>query len=68
MVCNFDIFKMDPFGNALWRGSVTNLADAQTSIATLSISVPGEYLIFNQKTRQKIVVDLAAAQSELLAT
>lgn len=64
-VCDFDIFKIDPIGNVLWRGSAENFVAAQTRVATLFVMVPGEYLIFNQKTRQRVVVDLAAAQPQL---
>lgn len=67
MVFNFDIFKIDPIGNVLWRESAENFVAAQTQVAKLSMVAPGEYMIFNQKTQQKIVIDLAAAQPELLA-
>ena len=67
MVCNFDIFKIDPVGNVLWRDSAENLVAAQTRVVTLSVVVPGEYLIFNQKTQQRVLMDLAAAQPRLLA-
>jgi hypothetical protein len=65
---NFDIFKIDPVGNVLWRDSVASFTAARTRVAGLSILVPGEYLIFNQKTQQKVVIELAAAQPQSIAT
>lgn len=65
---NFDIFKIDPVGNVLWRDSFANFTAARTRVARLSMVVPGEYLIFNQKTQQKVVIELAAAQPESVAT
>jgi hypothetical protein len=68
MVCNFDIFKIDRIGNVLWRDSAENFVAAQTRVATLSVVVPGEYLIFNQTTQKRVVIDLGLTQPELLAT
>ena len=52
---NFDIFKIGPIGNALWRDSGANSTAAKSRVAKLSMVVPGEYLN-------------AAAQPELVAT
>jgi hypothetical protein len=56
MVPSFDIFKIDLIGVVLWRDAAESLAAARESIEKLATSSPGEYLIFDQKTGQRVLV------------
>jgi len=51
-----DIFKTDLDGSVLWRGAVENVEAAKARIQMLAISSPGEYLILDQKTGQRVLV------------
>ena len=51
-----DIFKTDPDGSVLWRGAVETVEAAKARIQKLALSSPGEYLILNQKTGQRVLV------------
>jgi hypothetical protein len=56
MVPSFDIFKIDLIGVVLWRDTAESLAAARESIEKLATYSPGEYLIFDQKTGQRVLV------------
>ena len=58
MVPSFDIFKIDLTGDVLWRDAAESLVSARVSIEKLATSSPGEYLIFDQKTGQRVLVTL----------
>jgi hypothetical protein len=64
MVPSFDIFKIDLIGDALWRDAAESLAAARVSIEKLATSSPGEYLIFDQKTGQRVLVTLAGVSAK----
>jgi hypothetical protein len=55
-----DIFKTDSDGSILWRGAVETFVAARARIHTLALSSPGEYLIFDQYTGQRILVAMPA--------
>jgi hypothetical protein len=56
-----DIFKTDSDGSVLWRGAVETFVAAKARIHTLALSSPGEYLIFDQYTGQRILVMMPAS-------
>lgn len=58
MVPSLDIFKIDPGGRVLLRGSVASLVAAKARIHKLALSSPGEYLIHDQNTGQNLLVML----------
>ena len=62
MVPFFDIFKVHSIGDVLWRDAVESLV--RVSIETLTTSSPGEYVIFDQKTGQKIFVTLPGVSAK----
>ena len=64
MVPSFDIFKIDSIGNVLWRNAAESLAAARVSIETVARSSPGEYLIFDQKTGQMVLVTLPGVSAK----
>jgi hypothetical protein len=56
MVPSLDIFKIDPYGSVLWRGAVESVEAARACIQKLALSSPGEYLILNQDTGNRVHV------------
>jgi hypothetical protein len=55
MLPTFDIFKVESDGHR-WMETAQNLARAQARVKVLAASSPGEYLILNQKTGEKISI------------
>jgi hypothetical protein len=64
MVPSFDIFKIHSIGDVLWRDAVESLVGISVSIEKLTTSSSGEYLIFDQKTGQKIFVTLPGVSAK----
>ena len=64
MVPSFDIFKIHSIGDVLWRDAVESLVGVKVSIEKLTTSSPGEYVIFDQKTGQKIFVTLPGVSAK----
>ena len=57
MVSQFDVFVSEPGGQVMWQGAVATMKDAEAMIKKLALASPDrEYVIFNLKTGQKIVV------------
>lgn len=57
MTQQFDIFRREPNGGILWRGTASSVEEARSAIATMGASVPGTYLIVNLQTRMQVTVD-----------
>jgi len=55
MTAPFDIFLAESNGSVCWIGSAETLADAKARIQANS---PGEYLVVNQQTGNRIVLKL----------
>ena len=53
-----DIFKTDSDGSVLWRGAAEDFVAAKRRIEKLALSSPGEYLILDQDTGQRVLVML----------
>jgi hypothetical protein len=51
-----DIFIKNENGTYVWKASVGSLQAANQMVEQLATASPGEYLIFNQETNDKIVV------------
>jgi hypothetical protein len=51
-----DIFKTASDGGVLWRGAVASIEAAKARIQKLALSSPGEYLILDQNTGQRVLV------------
>ena len=58
---SLDIFKEDLGGNPIWVDAVGDLENARRRVSQLVSVFPGEYFIFDQRTRQ-IVVRLRSDQ------
>jgi hypothetical protein len=56
MTPGFDIFQTEPGGQVLWRGTAPTLEEARARIQELSVSSPGDYLILNPNTGDKIIL------------
>jgi len=59
MLPALDIFKIDPGGRVLWCGAVASFVAAKARIRMLalnSLSSPGEYLILDLHTAQRVVM------------
>ena len=57
MTQQFDIFRQEPNGGILWRGTASSIEEARSAIAKMGASVPGSYLIVNLQTRMQVTVD-----------
>jgi hypothetical protein len=52
---SLDIFKEVLGGNPVWVDAVGDLENARRRVNQLASVVPGEYFIFDQRTRQILV-------------
>jgi hypothetical protein len=57
MLHSLDIFKIDPHRGVLWRGAVKSFVAAKVRIQMLALSSPGEYLILDEDTGERILVN-----------
>jgi len=57
----YDILKKDALGNPIWVEAVEDLPKATVRIEELALRSPGEYIVFNQRTKQ-IVTALGGSQ------
>jgi hypothetical protein len=53
-----DIFKLEPDGSLVWKGTATDLGSAELNVKVLATDSPGEYVVYSQQTRHKVVVKL----------
>lgn len=60
---SLDIFKEDLRGNPVWVDAVGDLENARLRVSQLASAIPGEYFVFDQRTRQ-IVVRLGSNRIE----
>jgi hypothetical protein len=60
---DIDIFKMEKEG-PLWRGSANTLEDANERIQQLGKIEPGEYLIANHRTGERLQIRAGKAEAE----
>jgi 3-deoxy-D-manno-octulosonic-acid transferase len=51
-----DVFIKMENGTYIWKASVGSLQAAKSMVEQLANRSPGEYMIFNQATNEKIVV------------
>ena len=49
-----DIFKEEG-GNPVWVAAVGDLENARRRVSQLASVIPGEYFVFDQRTRQTVV-------------
>ena len=61
MKAPYDILRKDALGTPIWVEAVENLEQAATRIRELADRLPGEYIVFSQKTSQFVTWDFSAA-------
>ena len=64
MNADVDIFKSDRRG-VLWVGVASDLESAKAHIQALGKSQPGEYLIMDQRTGDKIAVSTSDSPKDI---
>ena len=52
----FDVFQKEPGGSVLWRAAAATMAEATAHIQKLAMEAPGEYVILDMRTGNKMVV------------
>jgi hypothetical protein len=52
----FDIFKLDPDGNAHWVEAAQDLEAAKVRVSSLAQVFPGEYAIVDNATGEKLLI------------
>jgi hypothetical protein len=57
MTVLFDVFQKEPSGSVLWRGAAATLEEATAHVQKFAMSAPGEYVILNVRTGNKLVVN-----------
>ena len=60
---SLDIFKKDVRGNPIWIDAVEDLDVARFRLSQLASVLPGEYFVFDQRTR-RIVVSVPSLSSD----
>ncbi|HEY1470977.1 MAG TPA: hypothetical protein VGF61_18200 [Candidatus Acidoferrum sp.] len=60
----FDIFQVED-GGVLWLGSADTIEDAKEQVRQMAARAPGKYLLFDQKTGTKLVIELHSAGDDL---
>ena len=60
----FDIFQTEAGGAALWCGTAGTLEEAETRIGELAAVSPGEYVILNRCTGDRVIVQSHGVDGE----
>jgi hypothetical protein len=60
---SLDIFRKDAHGSPIWIDAVQDLADARHRLSQLALVLPGEYFVFDHRTRS--IVTSICGQIEL---
>lgn len=57
MVPHFDIFQIQKDGSLRWCEAADTLQAARARVTELAQSFPGQYIIFNQQTAERLIID-----------
>ena len=60
---SLDIFRRDGHGSPIWIDAVQDLDDARHRLSQLALALPGEYFVFDHRTRS--IVTSISGQIEL---
>jgi hypothetical protein len=60
----FDIFQLEDSG-VLWIGSAATVEDAKEHLRQIAARAPGKYLLFDQKTGTKLVIELPGSGGDM---
>jgi hypothetical protein len=65
MLDPFDIFKLEQNGSVRWLRAIADLERAKTYVVKiLVIAAPADYLILNQRTGERIIIQAATQQRD----
>jgi hypothetical protein len=56
MIPPLDIFKLEPDGQLVWKGTAEDLGTAKLNVKVLATNSPGDYVIYSQQTGDKTIV------------
>jgi hypothetical protein len=56
LIHSFDIFKIQPGGQVRWRGTQESFLTAKKYIQKIILSSPGQYIILNLITGDRVVL------------
>jgi len=66
MLDPFDIFKMEQNGSVRWVRAIADLERANSYVFRfLAIAAPADYLILNQRTGDRIIIQAATEERRL---
>jgi hypothetical protein len=52
----FDVFQKEAGGSVLWRAAAKTMEEAKAHIQKFAMSAPGEYVILDVRTGNKMVI------------
>jgi len=65
MLDPFDIFELEQNGSVRWLRAIADLERAKTYVVKiLVIATPADYLILNQRTGERIIIQAATQQRD----
>jgi hypothetical protein len=65
MTASFDIFRMEPEGSVCWLGAAETLEEAKERIRQLAASGEAEFVILDQNTGNRLIVELSLDPSDI---
>jgi hypothetical protein len=63
MIYLFDIFQTETGGSVRWLEAAKTLEDAKARVQELALRSPGEYVVLDQKTGNKLVINSDAVDA-----
>jgi len=66
MIHPFDIFRTEIDDSVCWLESAATLEEAQARVQELARHSPGEYVVLNYKTGNKLVINLKNIDTPLV--
>ncbi|MFZ1975507.1 MAG: hypothetical protein WAU89_21870 [Candidatus Acidiferrales bacterium] len=57
----FDIFQKEASGTVLWRAAARTMEEATAHIQKFAMTAPGEYVILDVRTGNKMVINSRSA-------
>ncbi|MDQ1406163.1 MAG: hypothetical protein QOG55_1792 [Acidobacteriaceae bacterium] len=65
MLDPFDVFKVEHNGTVRWLRAIADMERAKSYITkVLAVAAPADYLILNQRTGERIIIQAATDQRE----
>jgi hypothetical protein len=65
MLDPFDVFKVEHNGTVRWLRAIADMERAKSYVTkVLAVAAPADYLILNQRTGERIIIQAATDQRE----